>query len=58
MGLIGLLALPWVGRRRALRPLTLAAALTFTVTSLVFPVATLSGTYLHAAGSTFVLLTV
>jgi len=58
VGLIGLLALPWVGRRRALRPLTLAAALTFTVTSLVFPVATLSGTYLHAAGSTFVLLTV
>jgi len=58
VGLVGLLALPWVGRRRALRPLTLASVLTFLVTSLVFPVATLSGTYLHAAGSTLVLLTV
>ena len=54
--LIGLLVLPWVGRRRAIRPLVLAATFTFVVTSLAFPVATLSGTYLHAAGAAFVLL--
>ena len=55
---LGLLALPWVGRRRTLRPLALAAVFTFLVTTLVFPVATQSGTYLHAAGPAFVLLTV
>jgi hypothetical protein len=58
VALIGLLVLPWVGRRRALRPLALAAALTFVVTSFAFPVATQSGTYLHAAGPAFVLLSV
>jgi hypothetical protein len=55
---LGLLALPWMGRRRTLRPLALAATFTFLVTTLVFPVATQSGTYLHAAGPAFVLLTV
>jgi hypothetical protein len=55
---LGLLALPWAGRRRALRPLVLAATCTFVVTTLAFPVATQSGTYLHAAGPAFVLLTV
>lgn len=58
VGLLGLLALPWAGRRPALRPLVLAATFTFLATSLVFPVATLSGTYLHAAGSAFVLLSI
>ena len=58
VGVVGLLALPWAGRRRSLRPLTLVATFTFLVTSLAFPVATESGTFLHAAGSTFVLLTV
>ena len=58
VGLVGLLALPWSGRRQALRPLLLASIFTFVVTSLVFPVATQSGTYLHAAGSAFVLLTI
>ena len=58
VGLVGLLVLPWVGRRRALRPLALSATLTFLVTSLAFPVATQSGTYLHAAGPAFVLLSV
>jgi hypothetical protein len=58
VGLVGLLALPWLGRRRALRPLVLASVFTFGVTSLAFPVATLSGTFLHAAGPVFVLLTV
>ena len=55
---LGLLALPWVGRRRTLRSLALAATFTFLVTTLVFPVATQSGTYLHSAGPAFVLLTV
>ena len=58
VGFVGLLALPWLWRHPALRPLALSAVLIFMVTSLVFPVATLSGTYLHAAGATLVLLTV
>lgn len=58
VGPVGLVALPWVGRRAALRPLTIVAALTFIVTSLFFPVSTTWGTFLHAAGSIFVLLIV
>ena len=58
VGLVGLLALPWVGRRTALRPLVLVSVSTFVVTTVAFPVATLSGTFLHAAGSAFVLLAV
>jgi hypothetical protein len=58
VGPLGLLALPWFGGRRTLRPLVLYAAFTFLVTSLAFPVATQSGTFLHAAGPAFVLLTV
>lgn len=58
VGLVGLLALPWAWRRRALRPLVVASLLTFVVTSLAFPVATQAGTYLHSAGSAFVLLAV
>jgi hypothetical protein len=56
VGILGLLALPWSGRRRALRPLVLTAVLTFSASSLLFPVATTSGTFLHAAGATYVLL--
>lgn len=60
VGLIGLVALPWttVRNARALRPLLLASGLTFLVTSLVFPVATTWGTFLHAAGPVQVLLLV
>jgi hypothetical protein len=58
VGFLGLVALPWIGRHRTLRPLALSATFIFLVTSLVFPVATLSGTYLHAAGPAFVLLAV
>jgi hypothetical protein len=58
VGLVGLLGLPWVGRRPALRSLMLVSIFTFVATSLVFPVATQSGTYLHAAGSAFVLLVI
>ncbi len=58
VSVLGLLALPWVCRRRTLRPLVLAASLTFAVTSLIFPVATTAGTFLHAAGAIYVLLVV
>lgn len=53
---IGLLALPWQARDRAVRPVVLVSALTFLVTSLLFPVATTWGTFLHAAGPAHVLL--
>jgi hypothetical protein len=58
LGLIGLIALPRVWRLDSLRPLVLLALLTFGITSLAFPVATQSGTYLHAAGPAFILLAV
>ena len=53
---IGLVALPWTGRGAAVRPLVLLSLITFLVTSLVFPVATTWGTFLHAAGPVQVLL--
>jgi hypothetical protein len=56
IGILGVIALLWVGRRRSLRPLVLTAGFTFLVTSLMFPVATQAGTYMHAAGSAIVLL--
>jgi hypothetical protein len=55
VGLAGLLSL-W--RSFALRPLLLISAITFLFTSLVFPVATTWGTFLHAAGPAHVLLIV
>jgi hypothetical protein len=56
VSLIGLAALPWTARGAALRPIVLLGVLTFLVTSLVFPVATTWGTFLHAAGPVHVLL--
>jgi hypothetical protein len=53
---IGLAGLPWFGRGRALRPLLIFSVLTFAFTSLVFPVSTTWGTFLHAAGPIHVLL--
>jgi hypothetical protein len=58
VSLIGLFALPWQARDRALRPLVLVAGATFLVTSLLFPVATTWGTFLHAAAAVHVLLIV
>ncbi|HLY15539.1 MAG TPA: hypothetical protein VKR24_14420, partial [Candidatus Limnocylindrales bacterium] len=58
IGLIGVLRLPWIVRIRALRPLLVVALITFWVTTLVFPVATTWGTFLHAAGAVHVLLIV
>jgi hypothetical protein len=56
MSVIGLLALPWQGRDRAVRPILVVSLITFLVTSLVFPVATTWGTFLHAAVPAHVLL--
>jgi len=58
IGVLGLLSLPLVWRSRALRPLLVFAVLTFTATSLFFPVSTQYGTFLHAAGAIYVLLIV
>ena len=58
LSLIGLASLPWHGRGSALRPLVLLSIITFLVTSLVFPVATTWGTFLHAAGAVHVLLVI
>jgi hypothetical protein len=56
LSVIGLLALPWQGRDAAIRPVVLLAVTTFLVTSLIFPVATTWGTFLHAAGPFQVLI--
>ena len=58
LSFIGLIALPWFARLIPLRPLVLVTVLTFLGTSLVFPVATTWGTFLHAAAATHVLLIV
>jgi hypothetical protein len=58
IGLIGLAALPWQGRGATLRPLLIVSLITFAFTTLVFPVSTTWGTYLHAGGATHVLLIV
>src|SRR6185436_9357615 len=72
VGLNGLPAAWGIGRRRTpdavpdpgrssanpLRPLLLFSVITFAVASLVFPVATTWGTFLHAAGGIHVLLVI
>jgi hypothetical protein len=58
VSLVGLVALPWVARGSSLRPLVLLSILTFTATTLLFPVSTTWGTFLHAAGPVHVLLIV
>jgi hypothetical protein len=57
VGILGAIGLPAAARRGGtLLPLTLFGLITFTVTTLVFPVVTTSGTFLHAAGAVHVLL--
>jgi hypothetical protein len=58
VAIIGLLALPWASRLRALRPLLVLALITFLVATLVFPVQTRWGTFLHASVPAAVLLLV
>jgi hypothetical protein len=56
VGPVGLIGLPWVLRSVVLRPLLIGATLTFLSTTLLFPVSTTWGTFLHAAGPVQVLL--
>lgn len=58
IAVVGLLALPWAARLRTLRPLLILALTTFLVTTLVFPVQTQWGTFLHASVPAAVLLLV
>ncbi len=58
ISLIGFLGLPWIFRGRALRPVVVVAMATLAVTSLIFPVATTWGTFLHSAGPFHVLLVI
>ena len=58
LAVVGLVALPWVSRFRALRPLLVLVLVTFLVTTLVFPVQTRWGTFLHASVPAAVLLLV
>jgi len=55
---VGLAGLPWIARSRSLRLLAASAVATFAITTLVFPVQTTWGTYLHAAAPAHVLLIV
>ena len=58
VSVIGLVALPWQVRDRALRPLLAISLIMFFVTSLLFPAATQWGTFLHAAAPVHVLVIV
>ena len=58
IAVVGLVALPWAARLRALRPLLVLALITFLVATLVFPVQTRWGTFLHASVPASVLLLV
>ena len=58
ISVLGLVALPWQGRGRTLRPLLAISLIMFAVTSLLFPAATQWGTFLHAAGPIHVLVVI
>jgi hypothetical protein len=65
LSVVGLVGLPLTWRTglvpfrvNPLRPLLLFSAMTFAVASLVFPVSTTWGTFLHAAGAIHVLLVI
>ncbi len=58
ISLIGVIGLPWAIRGAAIRPVVIVSFTAFLVTSLVFPVATTWGTFLHASGPFQVLLVV
>jgi hypothetical protein len=56
ISIIGLIGLPWAIRGAVIRPVVIVSFSAFIVTSLVFPVSTTWGTFLHAAGPFHVLL--
>ena len=55
---VGLVALPGTGRGSSLRLLVIFSILTFVTTTMLFPVATTWGTFLHASAAILVLLIV
>lgn len=58
VSIIGIGGLFWTGRIAAMRPLFLFSVITFWATTLIFPVATTWGTFLHAAGAAHVLVVI
>jgi hypothetical protein len=58
LSVVGLVGLPAAWRSVVLRPLILFSVITFAIASLLFPVATTWGTFLHAAGAIHVLLVI
>ena len=58
ISLIGFIGLPWAIRGAAIRPVVIVSFAAFLVTTLVFPVATTWGTFLHASGPFHVLLVI
>ena len=56
VSVLGVVALPWQGRDRSIRPLVVISLLMFLITSLFFPAATQWGTFLHAAGPVHALI--
>lgn len=56
VSVIGLLSLPLAARVGTLRPLLVFSGITFAVTTLAFPIVTLSGTFMHGGGAVHVLL--
>jgi hypothetical protein len=58
VSIVGVAGLSRVIRSQVLRPLIVFAAVTFAIDTVVFPVATTWGTFLHAAGPIHVLLIV
>ena len=58
ISLVGMVGLPWAIRGAAIRPVVIVSFAAFLVTTLVFPVATTWGTFLHAAGPFHVLLVI
>ncbi len=58
LSVVGLVWLPKAARLAPLRPLVVFSLITFAVATLVFPVSTTWGTFLHAAGAIHVLFVV
>lgn len=58
IAIAGLVALPWAARLRSLHPALVLALLTFAITTLLFPVQTRWGTFLHASVPAVVVLLV
>jgi hypothetical protein len=58
LAVVGLIALPLAARLRTLRPLLVLALVTFLATTLLFPIQTRWGTFLHASVPAVVLLLV